>query len=386
MNKKNFVSILGSTGSIGKQTLSIIKEQSDKFKVESLAAGKNISLLLKQVSEFKPQNISIESKKDKLLLEKNPLLKKIKIFNGDEGLKKIANSKTIKSLVVATAGVNGLIPTIDCLKQGKRVCIASKEVFLLYGKQIMKIASKNNAEIIPIDSEHSALFQLIANEPTENIRRLYITASGGPFFNKKRKELENVKPRDALKHPTWNMGKKISIDSATMMNKAIEIIEASIMFDINHKMITPIVNLDSNIHAIAEFIDGTYSISGSYNDMRIPISYSLNYPLRQNKKEYKFKIQKKIELIPIKEQDYEAIRIARRAIEIGGTMPAIMNAANSTAVNQFLNNKIEFLDIYRVIKKTMKNNIPKHNASLKEVIKINKVASEDAFRISNQLY
>jgi len=310
MNKKNFVSILGSTGSIGKQTLSIIKEQSDKFKVESLAAGKNISLLLKQVSEFKPQNISIESKKDKLLLEKNPLLKKIKIFNGDEGLKKIANSKTIKSLVVATAGVNGLIPTIDCLKQGKRVCIASKEVFLLYGKQIMKIASKNNAEIIPIDSEHSALFQLIANEPTENIRRLYITASGGPFFNKKRKELENVKPRDALKHPTWNMGKKISIDSATMMNKAIEIIEASIMFDINHKMITPIVNLDSNIHAIAEFIDGTYSISGSYNDMRIPISYSLNYPLRQNKKKYKFKIQKKIELIPIKEQDYEAIRIA----------------------------------------------------------------------------
>ena len=208
MNKKNFVSILGSTGSIGKQTLSIIKEQSDKFKVESLAAGKNISLLLKQVSEFKPKNISIESKKDKLLLEKNPLLKKIKIFNGDEGLKKIANSKTIKSLVVATAGVNGLIPTIDCLKQGKRVCIASKEVFLLYGKQIMKIASKNNAEIIPIDSEHSALFQLIANEPTENIRRLYITASGGPFFNKKRKELENVKPKDALKHPTWNMGKK----------------------------------------------------------------------------------------------------------------------------------------------------------------------------------
>ena len=208
MNKKNFVSILGSTGSIGKQTLSIIKEQSDKFKVESLAAGKNISLLLKQVSEFKPKNKSIESKKDKLLLEKNPLLKKIKIFNGDEGLKKIANSKTIKSLVVATAGVNGLIPTIDCLKQGKRVCIASKEVFLLYGKQIMKIASKNNAEIIPIDSEHSALFQLIANEPTENIRRLYITASGGPFFNKKRKELENVKPKDALKHPTWNMGKK----------------------------------------------------------------------------------------------------------------------------------------------------------------------------------
>ena len=249
----------------------------------------------------------------------------------------------------------------------------------------MKIAKNNNAEIIPIDSEHSALFQLIGNEPKENIRRLYITASGGPFFNKKRKDLKNVQPKDALKHPTWNMGEKISIDSATMMNKAIEIIEASIMFDINHKMITPVVNLDSHIHGIAEFVDGSYSISGSFNDMKIPISYSLNYPLRQNKRNYQFKIDKKIELIPIKESAYEAISIARKAMEIGGTMPTIMNAANSVAVRQFLKKEIAFLDIYKVIKKTMKNSFPEYNSSLKEILKINKTASEDAFNICNRL-
>mgnify|MGYP001335729349 CR=1 FL=1 len=385
MSKRDSVSILGSTGSIGKQTLSVIKEQKDKFKIESLAAGKNISLLLKQISEFKPTMVSVDSTKDQNLLKKNPLLKRIVVLSGEKGLRSIAKSKNIKSLVVATSGVNALVPTIDSLKLGKRVCIASKEVFLLYGKQIMKIAKNNNAEIIPIDSEHSALFQLIGNEPKENIRRLYITASGGPFFNKKRKDLKNVQPKDALKHPTWNMGEKISIDSATMMNKAIEIIEASIMFDINHKMITPVVNLDSHIHGIAEFVDGSYSISGSFNDMKIPISYSLNYPLRQNKRNYKFKIDKKIELIPIKESAYEAISIARKAMEIGGTMPTIMNAANSVAVSQFLKKEIAFLDIYKVIKKTMKNSFPEYNSSLKEILKINKTASEDAFNICNRL-
>tara|TARA_Y100000590_G_scaffold91322_1_gene103059 strand:- start:767 stop:1924 length:1158 start_codon:yes stop_codon:yes gene_type:complete len=385
MSKRDSVSILGSTGSIGKQTLSVIKEQKDKFKIESLAAGKNIRLLLKQISEFKPTMVSVDSTKDQNLLKKNPLLKRIVVLSGEKGLRSIAKSKNIKSLVVATSGVNALVPTIDSLKLGKRVCIASKEVFLLYGKQIMKIAKNNNAEIIPIDSEHSALFQLIGNEPKENIRRLYITASGGPFFNKKRKDLKNVQPKDALKHPTWNMGEKISIDSATMMNKAIEIIEASIMFDINHKMITPVVNLDSHIHGIAEFVDGSYSISGSFNDMKIPISYSLNYPLRQNKRNYKFKIDKKIELIPIKESAYEAISIARKAMEIGGTMPTIMNAANSVAVSQFLKKEIAFLDIYKVIKKTMKNSFPEYNSSLKEILKINKTASEDAFNICNRL-
>ena len=385
MSKRDSVCILGSTGSIGKQTLSDIKEQKDKFKIESLAAGKNISLLLKQISEFKPTMVSVDSTKDQNLLKKNPLLKRIVVLSGEKGLRSIAKSKNIKSLVVATSGVNALVPTIDSLKLGKRVCIASKEVFLLYGKQIMKIAKNNNAEIIPIDSEHSALFQLIGNEPKENIRRLYITASGGPFFNKKRKDLKNVQPKDALKHPTWNMGEKISIDSATMMNKAIEIIEASIMFDINHKMITPVVNLDSHIHGIAEFVDGSYSISGSFNDMKIPISYSLNYPLRQNKRNYQFKIDKKIELIPIKESAYEAISIARKAMEIGGTMPTIMNAANSVAVSQFLKKEIAFLDIYKVIKKTMKNSFPEYNSSLKEILKINKTASEDAFNICNRL-
>jgi 1-deoxy-D-xylulose-5-phosphate reductoisomerase len=265
------------------------------------------------------------------------------------------------------------------------VCIASKEIYLLFGREISRISKKFGGELIPIDSEHSALFQLIRNEPRQNIRKLYITASGGPFFNKKKSELKNVKPKDALNHPTWNMGKKISIDSATMMNKAIEIIEASIMFDLPSKIILPIVNLESRIHAAVEFVDGNYMISGSHNDMRIPISYSLNYPFRHTNGSFRFKPSKMIELIPIKEKDYKAIRLARKAMNIGGSMPTVMNAANSVAVEEFLNNKINFLDILKIIEKTMKKHEPKFKYSLKEILKINAEASKDAFNIANQL-
>ena len=219
------IHILGSTGSIGKQTLSVINKNKDKYRVHSLAAGKSIKLLLNQVSKFKPQIISIMNEKDAILLKKNPLLKKIKILHGDEGLKEIGQSNKADILVSATSGVNSLIPTIEFLKLGKRVCVASKEIFLLFGEKINDTAKKYSGEIIPIDSEHSGLFQLIKNENINNIKKLYLTASGGPFFGRKMKELLNVTPKEALNHPTWSMGRKISIDSATMMNKAIEIIE-----------------------------------------------------------------------------------------------------------------------------------------------------------------
>jgi len=379
------IGIIGSTGSIGTQALSVIREQKNKFKIESLSAGKNIALLLKQVAEFKPNSICVKDKKDEIILNKNPLLKKIKIFSGDKGLKKIGGNTKIDTLITSTSGINSLIPTIESLKLGKRVCIASKEIFLPFGKEIIKISKKFNGEIIPIDSEHSALFQLIKNEPKENIRRIYITASGGPFFNKKRMELKNVKPSDALKHPTWNMGKKISVDSATMMNKAIEIIEASIMFDLSGDIISPVVNLESHIHAIVEFVDGNYMFSGSYNDMRIPISYSLNYPLRYNNQNFSFVPTEKIKLIPIKEKNYKAIVLARKAMKIGGSMPTVMNAANSVAVEKFLNHKIKFLDIFKVVEETMNKHTPKFRYSLKEILNINKIASIDAIDIANQL-
>tara|TARA_B100000959_G_scaffold280837_1_gene343485 strand:+ start:3410 stop:4570 length:1161 start_codon:yes stop_codon:yes gene_type:complete len=386
MNKRRrYVAILGSTGSIGTQTLSVIKEQEGRFKVKSLSAGKNIPLLLKQISEFGPNFVCVQNKKDEIALKKNPLLRRIKIHSGEKGLKQIGEDPKNDILVASTSGINSLTPTIESLKRGKRVCIASKEIYLLFGREISRISKKFSGEIIPIDSEHSALFQLIRNEPKENIRKLYITASGGPFFNKKNSELKNVQPKDALKHPTWNMGKKISIDSATMMNKAIEIIEASIMFDLPGKIVSPVINLESHIHAVVEFVDGNYMISGSHNDMRIPISYSLNYPFRYTNNSFRFKPSKTIELIPIKEKDYKAIQLARKAIRIGGSMPTVMNAANSVAVGEFLNNKIKFLDILKIIEKTMEKHSPKFKYSLKEILKINVVASKDAFDIVNKL-
>ena len=378
------VSILGSTGSIGKQTLSVIAKNKEKFNVHSLSGGENINLLLKQSANFKPKIISVLKEDDALKLKKNPLLRKIKILNGDIGLKEISLSKEADILVSATSGVSSLIPTLEFLKLGKRVCVASKEIFLLLGNKITEVANKYSGEVIPIDSEHSGLFQLIKNEDVSNIKRVFLTASGGPFFGKKKEELRDVTPKEALNHPTWSMGNKISIDSATMMNKAIEIIEASIMFNIPHQIIHPIVNRKSHIHSIVEFIDGNIVFSGSYNDMRIPIGYALNFPNRLSSTKYKFHPGETMNLIKINEKTYKAFNLARKALDIGESMPAVMNAANTVAVEAFLKNRIKFTDILKIVDRTMKKHKPIRKINLKNIMNINEIASKDAYNIINK--
>tara|TARA_B100000579_G_scaffold63198_2_gene46469 strand:+ start:35837 stop:36985 length:1149 start_codon:yes stop_codon:yes gene_type:complete len=378
------ISILGSTGSIGRQTLSVINENKKKFLVYSLSAGKNVKLLLNQVSKYRPKIISLSRQEDAILIMKNPLLRNIKIVHGNDGLKEIGGKKESDILVAATSDVSSLIPTLEFLKNGKRVCIASKEIFLLLGKEIVKIAKKYSGEIIPIDSEHSGLFQIINNEPESNIKAIYLTASGGPFFGKKRKDLKDVTPEEALKHPTWSMGKKISIDSATMMNKAIEIIEASLMFNIPHQKIYPIINKKSHIHSIVEFIDGNILFSGSENDMKIPIGYSLNYPKRIQSKKRKIINYKNIELIKINEKNYSAFKLARKAMDLGGSMPAVMNAANGVAVESFLNRKLRFNDILKVVEQTMNEHKIVRKIDLKKIIKINEIAKKSAYTIVNK--
>lgn len=378
------VSILGSTGSIGEQTLSVIAKNKEKFNVHSLSAGENINLLLKQSADFKPKIISVLKEDDALKLKKNPLLRKIKILNGDIGLKKIGLSKEADILVSATSGVSSLIPTLEFLKLGKRVCVASKEIFLLLGNKITEVANKYSGEVIPIDSEHSGLFQLIKNENVSNIKKVFLTASGGPFFGKKNKELRDVTPKEALNHPTWSMGNKISIDSATMMNKAIEIIEASIMFNIPHQIIHPIINRKSHIHSIVEFIDGNIVFSGSYNDMRIPIGYALNFPNRLSSIKYKFHPGETMNLIKVNEKNYKAFNLARKALDIGGSMPAVMNAANTVAVEAFLNNRVKFTDILKIVDKTMKRHKPIKKINLKNIMNINEIALKDAYNIINK--
>ena len=380
MNKKKSIDLLGSTGSIGIQTLSVLKERSS-LSINSLSAGKNIKLLLRQVREFNPKTICVSDKKDELLLKKNPLLRKLNIYSGQDGLRAIGKDKRSSILVSATSGTSTLLPTIDALKLGKRVCVASKEIFLLYGKQIMDLAKKHKGEIIPIDSEHSGLFQILRNESSESINKVYITASGGPFYGKKPKELKSVTPDEALKHPTWNMGKKISIDSATMMNKAIEIIEASIIFNLPSEKIVPIINKESHIHAIVEFVDGNVAFSGSLNDMKIPISYSLSYPSRMRISSINPKVDRNIDLIKVNEKSYKAFVLARKAMRIGGSLPTVMNAANTVAVEEFLSGNIRFLDIYKIIEKTMSNHNTKKDYSLKQILHINGIAQEYAYNI-----
>jgi len=380
MNKKKSIDLLGSTGSIGIQTLSVLKERSS-LSINSLSAGKNIKLLLRQVREFNPKTICVSDKKDELLLKKNPLLRKLNIYSGQDGLRAIGKDKRSSILVSATSGTSTLLPTIDALKLGKRVCVASKEIFLLYGKQIMDLAKKHKGEIIPIDSEHSGLFQILRNESSESINKVYITASGGPFYGKKPKELKSVTPDEALKHPTWNMGKKISIDSATMMNKAIEIIEASIIFNLPSEKIVPIINKESHIHAIVEFVDGNVAFSGSLNDMKIPISYSLSYPSRMRISSINPKVDRNIDLIKVNEKSYKPFVLARKAMRIGGSLPTVMNAANTVAVEQFLSGNIRFLDIYKIIEKTMSNHNTKKDYSLKQILHINGIAQEYAYNI-----
>ena len=378
------ISILGSTGSIGKQTLSVVSKNTDKFSVYSLSAGKNVRLLLNQISKFRPKVVSLTNEKDAELIKKNPLLRNIKVFHGEAGLKEIGRKKTADILVAATTDVNSLVPTLEFLKNGKRVCIASKEIFLLLGNQLLKIAKKYSGEILPIDSEHSGVFQIINNEEKSNIKAIYLTASGGPFYGKKFNELSEVSPEEALKHPTWSMGKKISIDSATMMNKAIEIIEASLMFDIPHNKIFPIINKKSHIHSIVELVDGNVIFSGSENDMKIPIAYSLSYPKRIKNKKKNFINYKNIELIKINEKNYSAFRLARKALDVGGSMPAVMNAANTVAVNSFLDGKIKFTDILKVVEKTMKQHKIIHKFNLKKIIEINEIAKKSAYTIVNK--
>lgn len=379
------ISILGSTGSIGIQTLSVIEKNKQRFKVYSLSAGRNIDLLLSQISKFRPKTVSLSKESDTVLLKSNPLLRNTKILYGDKGLAAIGKEKESDILVSATSGVNSLTPTVEFLKMGKRVCIASKEIFLLFGDRITKIAEKYNGEILPIDSEHSGLFQLIQSEPTQNIRRVFLTASGGPFYGKSIKELKNVTPKQALKHPTWSMGEKISIDSATMMNKAIEIIEASIIFKIPHEKIFPILNKKSHIHAIVEYIDGNIAFSGSQNNMEIPIAYSLNFPARLNMPEYNLSQIKNIELAKIDEKKHKAFSLARRALNLGGSMPAVMNAANSIAVENFLKKKIKFTEILNVVDKVMLRHKVIKKFNLKKIIEINEIASKEAYNVISEL-
>ena len=351
------VVIIGSTGSIGVQAIDVIKTVGDK-KIVALACKSNIKKLYEQVKKTKVKTVAIydESAAEKfkhICKEKNL---KIKILTGMDGLIKLSSMNGADMVIISVVGMIGIRPTIEAIKAKKIICLANKESLVCAGDIIMPLAKKNKVEIRPIDSEHSAIWQCLQGEKYKNIKKIIITASGGPFYGKKIRELENVKLEDALKHPNWSMGKKITVDSSTLVNKGLEVIEAHHLFNIPYDKIEVIVQRESLIHSMVEFVDGSVKAQLGVPSMRVPIEYAIYKENRQfiNEKTINWDKLDKISIGSVDLDTFKGLKLAYKAIEIGGLMPAIFNALNEVAVWRFIGGKIKYLEIADFIEKGMK--------------------------------
>lgn len=378
------ISILGSTGSIGTQALDVIRN-SGKMEVIGLSANTNIDLLEKQALEFRPKIVAVyDLKKAK---ELNNRLKNynIKVVAGIEGLIEVCVEESIDIVLTSVVGMIGLIPTLEAIKARKTIALANKETLVTAGKIVMKAAKDNNVIIIPVDSEHSAIFQALKSGKKEEVSKIILTASGGPFRGKKRYELVDVTYREALKHPNWAMGKKLTIDSSTLMNKGLEVIEAKWLFDLDVSNIDVVIHPQSIIHSMVEFIDGSIIAQMGVTDMRIPIQYALTYPNREANKIDKLDLIK-LGNLTFEAPDYETfpcLKLALESIKQGGTMPAVLNAANEVAVDLFLREKIKYYDIPILIEKTMSRHNNIIEPSLEEILQSDKWAREIVLSIIN---
>ena len=355
--KKN-IAILGSTGSIGTQTLELIKAYPENFSAEVITANDNYELLVKQALEFKPNSVIIGNENYYNQVKEALKNTDIKVFAGYKSIVDIVESSEIDMVVSALVGFSGLEPTLNAIRHQKPIALANKETLVVAGEIVMKEAEKNMVPIIPIDSEHSAILQCIVGENHNSIDRIILTASGGPFRGKTLKDLENITVSDALIHPNWNMGKKITIDSATLMNKGLEVIEAKWIFNIDVDNIDVVIHPQSIIHSMVQFKDSSIKAQLGIPSMKIPILYALSFPYRLKVDLPKFSFLENPKLT-FEKPDLDTFRclgLAYEAIRTGHTMPCIMNAANEIAVNAFLNNKIRFVDIPKVIEKCMNNN------------------------------
>ncbi len=349
------ISILGSTGSIGTQTLEVISYFPDKFRVVGLSAGNNIDLLAKQATQFRPDMLSIKSESNIGELKSKLNDDNIDIFFGEQGASNVASHPDADLVISAMVGASGLKPTITAIKAGKDIALANKETLVMAGKLITEEAKNRDVNIIPVDSEHSAIYQVIKISDRKHLKRIILTASGGPFLNTPAEEMNNISVASALNHPTWKMGKKITIDSATLMNKCFEIIEAKWLFDLSDDMISVWIHPQSIIHSMVEFIDGSIISQMGLPDMKIPISYSLNYPDRLNL-EIDNASPSNFTNLEFKEVDtakFPSINYAFYALKESGTLPAVMNAANEVAVMEFLEGNIGFTKILDTVKKVM---------------------------------
>ncbi len=370
--RKN-IAILGSTGSIGTQTLEVIRSNRDLFRPVVITADNNADLLIDQALEFKPDAVVIGSKERYPKVKSSLSKKGIKVFSGTNDLNQIVSSDSIDMVLVALVGFAGLQPVINALNAGCDIALANKESLVVAGEIVMKLAQEKKASIIPVDSEHSAIFQCLAGEDTDTVEKMYLTASGGPFLGKGLEFLENVSRQDALNHPNWEMGQKITIDSASLMNKGLEVIEAKWLFNLKPHQIDVIVHPQSIFHAFVQFKDGSIKAQMGLPDMRLPIQYALSYPKRIFSAFKRFDFLDFPELTFYKpDRDiFRNLALSFSAMEKGGNFPCILNAANEGVVQAFLENKIEFLQMPVVIEQCMDAMGYIRNPTLNELIQTN---------------
>lgn len=376
------IAILGSTGSIGTQTLDVIAHDPDSYRVEGLAAGSNVKLLLEQVRRFRPRIVSVASKElaEQVRLHVGP---DVRVFYGEQGLIEVAAGTEAELVVTALVGSQGLKPTLAAIEAGKHIGLANKETLVTAGHLVSRLAASRGVSLLPVDSEHSAVFQCLNGEASRTVSRIVITASGGSFRDKSRSELIGVTVEEALRHPNWSMGAKITIDSATMVNKGLEVIEAHWLFGMPYDRIDVLLHPESIIHSMVEFADTCVMAQLGNPDMRVPIQYALTYPERKPSPAKPLRLEEvgRLHFRPMDFKRYPALAMAYECGRTGGTAPTVFNAANEVAVARFLQGDLTFLEIEETIRRVLDAHDPVKEPELAEILAADEWARQAAFRL-----
>lgn len=368
------ISILGSTGSIGRSTLDVVDKSGGKFNVRGLAAGRNLDLLCRQVEKFKPKIVSLERKEDADEFRRNCKEYALRITYGQEGAEEVARFEENDIIVSAITGINGLRPTLAAVKAGKRVALANKESMVVAGPLIQETLQKSGAQIIPVDSEHSGIFQCLAKERIEDVKKVILTASGGPFLQTSIEKMKNKTREEALNHPRWNMGEKVTIDSATLMNKGLELIEARWLFGLLPEKLGILIHPQSIVHSLVEMRDGSVLAQLSPTDMKVPIQYALTYPRREEALLPPLDLSqiKVLEFYKVDVKKFPLVKLARQVLEEGESFPVALNTANEVAVEMFLKRRIKFSDIADVVAEIVENHKKRKVESLDDIFEVDR--------------
>jgi 1-deoxy-D-xylulose-5-phosphate reductoisomerase len=374
------IALLGSTGSIGVSTLDIVRQFPDRFRVHGMVAGRNLKLLAAQIKEFRPSCVAIKCEEDVGPLRKLVGARRVQILCGENGAVTVATAGEVDVVLAAIVGGAGLVPTLEAVKAGKEIALANKEALVMAGEILVNAAKEKGSRLLPVDSEHSAIFQCLQGNRRDEVDQIILTASGGPFLRTPLNRLGHVTVEQALKHPNWKMGPKITIDSATMMNKGLEVVEAHWEFDMVSDRIEVLIHPQSVIHSMVRYQDGSVIAQLGIPDMRIPIAYALAYPhrLKGRWKSLELTRQGELNFLAVEKKRFPALGLAYAALNEGGTMPAVLNAANEIAVAAFLERRIGFREIHRIIDRTMQCHTPRRAKGVEEILEVDRWAREKA--------